>query len=356
MYIQTAISARLQPTKGVFAVDMQRVFLIPIMKAKSCYFTSRLQVYNETFASLSGTADVCVVWHEATTGRGAADVASAYVLFMEEYRYRFSEFLFWADNCSSQNKNRTLFSALLILVNSPQGPYKVTIQYLERGHTFMRADAIHGLISSAVHRKSQIESFAELVETISTSKTNIDCQILTESKTRPFSSVKLRNAATTPLRQMKCVEFVKGQHQIFYKTRLGATNHPLTLLPPAQQLPSMPDAVLIPRGIKATKKAGILSNLVPLMAAESASFWNSLPILTSAHDSVASTFEYSSVSLTEFSISVLFLFPLSLFLKQLFGPICDIIGIDASSFDSFSLLNSSESWLAQPQTERLAQI
>ena len=60
-----------------FAVDMQRVLLVPIMKSKRAFFTSRLVCFNETFDCLSGERDICVLWNQATAGRNADDVASA---------------------------------------------------------------------------------------------------------------------------------------------------------------------------------------------------------------------------------------------------------------------------------------
>ena len=49
----------------------------------------------------------------------------------------------WADNCAGQNKNWLLFSALAWCVNAEWGPHSVTLKYLEKGHTFMKADSIH---------------------------------------------------------------------------------------------------------------------------------------------------------------------------------------------------------------------
>ena len=78
---------------GVFAVDMQRVLLVPIMKGKRAFFTSRLVCFNATFASISGQRDICVVWNEATAGRNADDVASAYAFFIEHHP-EYKHFLF----------------------------------------------------------------------------------------------------------------------------------------------------------------------------------------------------------------------------------------------------------------------
>ena len=63
---------------NVYTADMQKVIIIPKMTIKNAYFVSRLVVFNETFASLHGSKDVCVLWNESVSGRRASDVASTY--------------------------------------------------------------------------------------------------------------------------------------------------------------------------------------------------------------------------------------------------------------------------------------
>ena len=67
------------PAPAVFAVDMQNVLLLPMMKSKRAFFTKRLVCFNETFASLSGAGHCCILWNESIAGRAAADVASSFV-------------------------------------------------------------------------------------------------------------------------------------------------------------------------------------------------------------------------------------------------------------------------------------
>ena len=67
-----------------------------------------------TFAPLGGKKGgkpVGIIWHEALCGRKDEDVTSTYVKFIKEKR-DCVKFTFWADNCSTQNKNWTLFTTL----------------------------------------------------------------------------------------------------------------------------------------------------------------------------------------------------------------------------------------------------
>jgi len=47
--------------------------------------------------------------------------------------------------CVAQNRNWTLYTALVTSVNAEWGPDEVSIKYLEKGHTYLQEDSIHGL-------------------------------------------------------------------------------------------------------------------------------------------------------------------------------------------------------------------
>ena len=66
-----------------FTADMQKVVVLLKLTTKELVFTSRLVTFNETFAAKSsGYQDYCVRWHEAISGKKAADVASSYIMLI----------------------------------------------------------------------------------------------------------------------------------------------------------------------------------------------------------------------------------------------------------------------------------
>jgi hypothetical protein len=149
----------------VYAADMQKIILLPKMTTKEHFFTSRLVTFYETFACLNPTtedSDLVIVWHEAVSGRSAPDVASAYLKCIELSAC--DKIIFWADNCGGQNKHWTLFTSLCVCVNAEWGPREVTIKYLERGHTFLKADSVHGLIGKRMKKESEILTFDDFVD------------------------------------------------------------------------------------------------------------------------------------------------------------------------------------------------
>ena len=83
-------------------------------------------MFNETFAPLGGKRQgkgmhAAVIWHEATVGRDAQDIASSYQkMIRDPLHMDYKDFTIWTDNCIAQNKNW----------------YSVTITFLEAGHTY----------------------------------------------------------------------------------------------------------------------------------------------------------------------------------------------------------------------------
>jgi hypothetical protein len=133
------------------SVDLQKVIMLPRMPGlKTAIFTGRIIAFHETFASLGDKKanpdkrpNIYVAWNEGIAGRSAGEYTSTFYAAIKQER-DVKHFVYWLDNCSGQNKNWTLFSALTILVNSDQIEAEdVTLKFFEPGHTFMSADSVH---------------------------------------------------------------------------------------------------------------------------------------------------------------------------------------------------------------------
>ena len=152
----------------IVSADMMKITVVPILPVKEAVFTSRLICYNETFSVLMPESktrkaerrtvqkerSLCVLWHEAQAGRNAEDVAAAFVLYLESVCRDVAHVTIWADNCSAQNKSWMLLSALLKVVHSTKTvTERITVKFLETGHTAMSADAVHQKISKNMKHK-----------------------------------------------------------------------------------------------------------------------------------------------------------------------------------------------------------
>lgn len=273
--------------KAVYSIDMQKVLLLPIMpKIKESHFTSRLVVFNETFAPVkSGSVPetaYCIVWHEAIYGRTADGVVSAIYSLISELQ-EVKEFVLWCDNCSAQNKNWILFSALVCIVNQSWGPNSITLKYLTKGHTHMTADAIHGCIEKKIRNQDAVEDLRDLVTLMQNCRKNTRVKVL---DTKDFFLWKNEKAPkkgpekdSILLNRIVQVTFQKGQKDLCYKYDFDDTLQRFDFLKQkSKRMKGLPENVKGPRGISKAKKQGILRLSIHISDERKTQFWIDLPV------------------------------------------------------------------------------
>ena len=276
-------------SENCFSVDMQKVMLIPKLTSKEHIFVSRIVCFNETFGS--GRRDrpnFAVLWHEGLSARKASDVASSYVKFL--VKSECSDPILWCDNCSGQNKNWTLYTALVTAVNSDWGPESITLKYLEKGHTFMGADSIHGVISKKMKKCSEIVTFPDLVDVVDSAGKYIKPVVMEVSDFYQFQAgnrARVSKKVTLPkLADIVEVRFVKGSRLFLYRRAFDEeTYEGVDFLRPKFSVEDMPKKHEKPRGITEKKQSGILK-LLGHVAPVKRKFYLDMSINNSAKDLV----------------------------------------------------------------------
>jgi len=270
-----------EPFEEAFAVDMQKVIMLPKMNVKEHFFISRLTVFNETFASLAGGDDICILWHEGIAGRDASDVTSSYYRAIQRASHA-NSFVFWVDNCSAQNKNWTLYSGLASLVNCDHGPELVIIKYFEPGHTYMRADSVHGCIGKAMKKEEQIlnwEDFTSLVN--NASKSTVAVEMVHSYLIPDYHRQATRRLPLPLLKDIRVVQFKKGSTALHYKGRNREDEEFKSVEFMKQKLRRQTNSLWTgekkqPRGIQVEKKKVIVDKLLPLMPSRKREFWSTM--------------------------------------------------------------------------------
>ena len=149
------------------SIDMQKVIMLPrIPGVKTAVFTKRLILFHMTFAPLGGGTESPhgIIWNKSMAGRCDEDVTSTYMKLIADSKRDEKFFNFWVDNCSAQNKNWTLYTALCQVVNDVNtNCERITIRYLESDHTFMAADSFHAKIEGETKRVKNVYDFKDLL-------------------------------------------------------------------------------------------------------------------------------------------------------------------------------------------------
>ncbi|CAH1100908.1 unnamed protein product [Psylliodes chrysocephalus] len=101
--------------KVTITVDLQKVVMLPRYDTfNDVIFVPRFLDFNETVMPF-GTANIlnstAVVWHEALIGRKKKNIIDTFYAFFLTIR-DIENVTLWLDNCSTQNKNWTLYCYL----------------------------------------------------------------------------------------------------------------------------------------------------------------------------------------------------------------------------------------------------
>jgi hypothetical protein len=219
------------------------------------------------------------VWHEGVSGRNADDVMSAYSRAIRHESNRDTrKFTFYADNCSAQNKNWTLYSGMVGEVNRDGGPHTVTINYLEKGHTFMSADSFHAQVEGAMRKMKNVCDFDDFKSAFCTNGVAVEMSC---ADFRDWENGVSSAAFTSKpvLSDVCAVQFRRGSCKLYWKTSYDgdwSEGHFMKIKLAKSLLEgSLPEARDSPRGISQAKKDGIIKKLCPLMNENRRRFWES---------------------------------------------------------------------------------
>lgn len=132
--------------------DFQKVLCCPHGNVSIFYYKRKLSFLNFTVFDMGEKRAVCYMWDETVAKRGANEVSSCLLDYIEEnVKKGVGEFRFWSDNCAGQNKNRFIFYLYIYAASK----YNVTIshRFLEKGHTQNEGDSVHALIERKAENK-----------------------------------------------------------------------------------------------------------------------------------------------------------------------------------------------------------
>lgn len=289
----------------VVSADLMKVLVLPILPQKEAIFVSRLVTYNETFSLLvpqkphikdaKRDSDIrdgqaAILWHEGAAGRNGEDICSAFHRFMVLNKHR-TKITIWMDNCGAQNKQWALFTLMVYVVNSEDfSIYSVTLKYLEKGHTYMSADAHHHLISREIQKRKVIADFDQFVHVVRAAKVNPIVMSHNDFRDWPKGTTTYKLSKTNSISNNACkmanisiAQFTRGSQSIGVCSELDGqlryfdifTSSLCSTLPPTRHTP---------RGINEKKKQTIIEKLLPFVEAPFRSFWEGLPTSSQVQD------------------------------------------------------------------------
>lgn len=186
------------------------------------------------------------------------------------------------NNCGAQNKNYTLLTLLISLVNSGSiAARSITLKYLEAGHTFMSADSCHVGMERLMRRMGNIcdmDDFIKCVEGAGARVIELSHRDF-KSQEGNTSAAKLKRPDRPMLAGIRQFKVRHGEKVTFYKKRHADewAQFDYLKLKAKYNTHDTPDLRDAPRGISAVKKQDIIKNLCKFMPHSRRRSWDILP-------------------------------------------------------------------------------
>ncbi|CAG9831979.1 unnamed protein product [Diabrotica balteata] len=88
--------------------DLQAVLPVPMGQTSAFYYKSRLNCFNFTISEIGNDKTSCYFWHEGLGHRGAVEIGSCVLSFLEEIAntHPQSDIILYSDNCGGQQKKQ----------------------------------------------------------------------------------------------------------------------------------------------------------------------------------------------------------------------------------------------------------
>lgn len=131
--------------------DLQQVLQCPKIEVGQAYYKSKIATYNLTVYEAAKKQGHCYLWHEAIASRGTCEIGSCILKFIKmKIDSGCKEISFYSDNCAGQNKNKFMYIMLLYAAVTYQ--IKITLSFMEVGHTQNEGDSMHSAIERCARR------------------------------------------------------------------------------------------------------------------------------------------------------------------------------------------------------------
>lgn len=145
----------------------------PQGKTSIFYYKRKLGVYNFTIYDIGHHEGFCFVYDQTMATKGPNEVGSFVWYFIElKVAKGIRKFVFYSDNCPSQNRNRFLLAMYVLAA----ARFNVEIRhvFLEKGHTQNEGDSMHSVIERKCngHDIYSVHQWISLIKTAKRSKTN----------------------------------------------------------------------------------------------------------------------------------------------------------------------------------------
>lgn len=127
--------------------DLEKTHCLPRLPTSIVYYKRQLNLHNLFFKGFF------YIWLEHEAGRRTQEVESCLKKFIDEHlKPNITELILWADSCGGQNTSRSIKMVVILLhiLHTKENLTKITIRFLQPGHTYLPNDSEFGNVECAL--------------------------------------------------------------------------------------------------------------------------------------------------------------------------------------------------------------
>lgn len=126
--------------------DLQAILSVPYAGDSQLYYKRKLNVYNFTIFDAFNKDGHCYVWDECSGKKGSIEIGTCLLKYLFELPTTVHHVSSFSDTCGGQNRNKNVCAAMLYAVSKITNLKIVDLKYMETGHSYLEADAMHATI------------------------------------------------------------------------------------------------------------------------------------------------------------------------------------------------------------------
>lgn len=157
-------TGRQNPKVQGICYDLQKTFNLPKATSNVFYYTRNLNMFNLGVHDGRTDRGFFHVWLENEAGRGAQEIASCLIKFLDEnLQPEAEELIMWSDSCGGQNRNRLMCLMMHYWLSKQKNLHRICLRFLLSGHSYNVCDSDFASVENVVKNKQEIFLPSEVV-------------------------------------------------------------------------------------------------------------------------------------------------------------------------------------------------
>ncbi|CAG9791146.1 unnamed protein product [Diatraea saccharalis] len=149
--------AKTEDSLETLTFDLEKTHCLPRLPTSIVYYKRQLNLHNLGIHCGSSGKGYFYIWLEHEAGRGTQEVGSCIKKFINDHlKSSASELILWADSCGGQNRSIKMILMLLHVLHKNNNLQKITVRFLQPGHTYLPNDSEFGDVECALKSHNRL--------------------------------------------------------------------------------------------------------------------------------------------------------------------------------------------------------